>query len=214
MTAPAAGPAGAVEADAWRRLPTAVVSDCMDRLQAMDATIRLLAGDGLAGRAFCVETVAGDSATIHLALQDAPPDSVVVVAAGGHTGRAVWGGVLAAAARQRGVRGVVVDGVVRDLDELRGAGFPVYARGSCPAGPHKGFRGRWGVPIACGGTVVHPGDLVLGDTDGIVVVPASQTASLAAVVAERRRAEEHWRQEIRGGRTTAELLGLTGADLP
>lgn len=196
------------EADAWRQLPSATVSDCLDRLQAMDGGIRLLAGDGVAGRAFTVETAAGDSATLHLALQHAPPGSVLVVAAGGHVRRAVWGAILTEAAQRRGVRGLVVDGVVRDVTQLRASGFTVYARGSCPAGPHKGFRGRWDVAVSCGGVVVDPGDLVLGDADGVVVVPAGRAAEVAAAVAQRRRVEEQWRAGLRRGATTAELLGL------
>jgi len=200
----------AEDADAWRRLPTATVSDCLDRLQALDGAIRRLAGEGVAGRAFTVETAAGDSATLHRALADAPPGSVLVVDAGGHTRRAVWGAVLTAAARHRDVRGLVLDGVVRDLADLREQRFPVFARGACPAGPHKGFRGRWGHPVACGGVVVHSGDLVLGDADGVVVVPAAAVDGLAGAVGRRRATERRWLDGIARGVSTARLLGLTG----
>lgn len=196
------------DADAWRHLPAATVSDCLGRMGAMDGGIRLLAGDGMAGRAFTVQTAAGDSATIHLALRQAPPDSVLVIAAGGHTARAVWGQLLTESARQRGVRGLVLDGVVRDLADLRASDFAVYARGACPAGPHKGFRGRWGQPVSCGGVTVQTGDVILGNQDGVVCVPSDRVTGLGKAVQQRREWEEQLRAQIRRGASSASLLGL------
>ncbi len=192
----------------WAGFATATISDCLDRLQAMHSGIRLLSGEGLVGRAFTVETGAGDSATLHRALEVVPPGSVLVVDAAGHLSRAVWGYVLSVAAMRRGVRGIVIDGVIRDLAEIQASEFAIYARGVCPAGPHKGFQGRWGEPIQCGGVVVATGDLVVGDADGVAVVPASriddtETAVLATMERERLLIEE-----VNRGATTAELLGL------
>lgn len=195
-------------ADAWRRYPTATVSDCLDRLHAVDAGLRRVAGEGVAGRAFTVQTAAGDSATLHLALMHAPPESVLVIDAGGHTRRAVWGGILTEAAQQRGIRGLVLDGVVRDLADIRNSGFAVFARGTCPAGPQKGFEGRWGEPVACGGVTVNTGDLILGDEDGIVVVPSDRIEHLSDAVAQRRNWEEELRVQLRRGAHSASLLGL------
>ena len=93
--------------------------------------------------------------------------------------RAVWGAVLTEAARQGGIVGAVIDGVVRDLAQIRAGGFPLFARGSTPAGPHKGGRGSFGGIVQCGGVVVSPGDLVLGDIDGVVVVPAARVDAVA-----------------------------------
>lgn len=194
--------------DVWRQFPTATISDCLGRGQAMDAGIRRLSSGSLVGPAFTVQTAAGDSSTIHRALASAPSGSVLVVDAAGHTARAVWGFVLTVAAQQRGIEGLVLDGVVRDMAALHSVDFPVFARGTCPAGPHKGFAGRWGQRIACGGVVVSPGDLVVGDDDGVVIVPGDEVEALPVAIRRRQREEERWRAQIRAGQSSAELLGL------
>lgn len=189
-------------------LPSATVSDCTGRLGAMDAGIRMLSGGPVIGPAFPVMTAAGDSATLHRAIGVVPAGSVLVIDGEGHLGRAIWGRVLTEAALARGVLGVVIDGVVRDLEELIGLGFPVWARGTCPAGPHKGFAGTWGVPAACGGVSVAPGDLVVGDADGVVVVPGAERAGLHDRVAARLATEERWVERIRAGEPSWRLLEL------
>ena len=133
---------------------------------------------------------------------------MVVVDAQGATARSVWGGVLTAAAMAKGVVGAVVDGVARDLDEIAAQGFTLFARGTCPAGPHKGFRGAFGVPVQCGGVVVNPGDIVVGDTDGVSVVPAEQAEAALAAVARIAATEQSWLARIRRGESSAEILGL------
>lgn len=192
----------------WEGLSSAGVSDAIGRLGAMDGGIRRLGGRGMVGPAHTVLTGTGDSSSIHRALVDAPSGSVMVVDAQGSTSRAVWGRVLTVAAMARGVSGAVIDGAVRDVDEIAGLGFPLYCRGTCPAGPHKGFRGVHGVPVQCGGVVVNPGDIVVGDADGVTVVPATEAARVLAEVGEIRRREREWIDRIRAGESTVELLGL------
>lgn len=192
----------------WASFATATISDGLGRLQAMHADIRLLCGGGLVGRAFTVETGAGDSATLHRALEFVPPDSVLVVDAAGHRGRAVWGHVLSVAAMERGVPGIVLDGVIRDLADVRDAGFVAYARGVCPAGPHKGFHGHWGQPIQCGGVVVATGDLVVADEDGVVIVPAARMETVEQEVVAIEERERRLLEGVRSGQTTAEVLGV------
>jgi regulator of RNase E activity RraA len=131
-----------------------------------------------------------------------------VIDAQGAAGRAVWGGVLTAAAMARGVVGAVVDGVARDLDEIAASGFTLFARGTCPAGPHKGFRGAFGVIVQCGGVVVGPGDIVVGDSDGVSVVPAGQAAAALAAVERISATEKSWLERIRRGESSAAILGL------
>jgi 4-hydroxy-4-methyl-2-oxoglutarate aldolase len=192
----------------WEQLPSAAVSDCLDRFGAMDGGIRLLSGERLLGPAFTVRTVAGDSATTHRALREVPPGHVLVLSAEGCTERAVWGSVLTEAARRGGIVGAVIDGVVRDLAQIRAGGFPLFARGSTPAGPHKGGRGSFGGIVQCGGVVVSPGDLVLGDLDGVVVVPAARVDGVARDAVERLRMEETWIERIRAGEASADILGI------
>lgn len=181
----------------------------MNRFGAMSGAIRRLAGERLFGPAFPVRTVAGDNRTLHLALEQVPSGSVLVVDAAGHLGRAVWGEVLTHAAQQAGVAGLVLDGVTRDLDEIRRRRFPLYGRGACPAGPHKGWVGDIGVPVCCGGVVVAPGDLVLGDADGVVVVPGADAANVLTAAERRAGDEQEWMDRISAGQTSAAVLGIS-----
>lgn len=192
----------------WQQLPSAVVSDCLDRSGAMDGRIRLLSGQRLVGPAFTVRTVAGDSATIHRALREVPAGHVLVVSAEGGMERAVWGQVLTEAARRAQLVGAVIDGLVRDLAQIRAVGFPLFARGSSPGGPHKGGLGSFGEIVQCGGVVVSPGDLIVGDLDGVVVVPAARVDGVSRDAVERLRAEETWIERIRSGETSADILGI------
>ncbi len=113
--------------------------------------------------------------------------------------------MLTVAAMARGVVGVAIDGAVRDIDEIAALGFTVYARATCPAGPHKGFRGRHGVPIQCGGVMVGPGDVVVGDADGVTVVPASQLDSVLDAVEQIVAREQMWKDRISAGEASAAI---------
>jgi 4-hydroxy-4-methyl-2-oxoglutarate aldolase len=180
----------------------------MGRFGGMNAGIRRLVGDRIAGPAVTVEVVSGENLTIHRALARAPAGSVLVIAAAGNTERAVWGEILATAAVQRGLVGVVIDGVVRDLDRLGQLDLPTFARGSCPMGPHKGWRGRENVPVSCGGAVVHPGDVVVGDGDGVVVIPGSTAREVHEMASARLLQEADWLGGVRDGRSTLDVLEL------
>lgn len=162
----------------------------------------------MAGPAHTVMTALGDSSTIHRALVDAEPGSVLVVDAQGGTARAVWGSVLTAAAIERGAVGAVIDGAVRDIDEISSWGFTLFARATCPAGPHKGFHGTYRVPIQCGGVVVNQGDVVVGDGDGVTVVPSAGAETALAAVDEVTEREQQWLARIRAGESSAEILEL------
>lgn len=195
-------------ADEWLRWGSAMVSDANGRHGAMAGRMRLLSGDGVAGHAFTVRITPGDSASLHLALDHVPRGRVLVVDGAGFADRAVWGEILTRAALARGIRGLVVDGAVRDLAAIRSIGFPVFAVGTTPAGPHKAGGGAWNIPISCGGTVVRDGDLVVADLDGVTVVPAEAVAEVAQATEEKRRSEERIVSEISRGGASAALLGL------
>lgn len=196
------------EREKWAATPVSAISDCLGRFQVLSARVRPLSGTGVVGRAFCVRVMPGDSASLHLALDHVPPDRVLVVDAGGYTDRAVWGEVLTAAAQARGVRGLVLDGAVRDIAAIRDRQFPVYAAGVCPAGPHKSGGGQWGGTVACGGAVVESGDLMVGDADGVVAVPWSQRLDVLDRAADKIAQEQRWLAAVAAGRRSAELLGL------
>jgi 4-hydroxy-4-methyl-2-oxoglutarate aldolase len=201
-----------IPAEKWQELSTAVVSDCMNRMNVMDPRIQSMTGAIIAGPAFPVETLEGENGTVHRAIAAAPPGSVLVIEAGGNPNRAIWGDVLTEVAVQRGVIGVVLNGAVRDLSELRQRKFPIFAIGSCPAGPHKGWQGRIGVSVSCGGVVVEPGDTVFGDTDGVVVIPRNDTAAVYEQAVRRNEMERIWMQRIRSGESNLAVLGIEEAE--
>jgi regulator of RNase E activity RraA len=148
----------------------------------------------LAGTVLPVHAREGDNLAIHRALDDARPGDVLVVNANAEINRAVFGDILGEICLAKGVTGVIVDGAVRDVDELAGQGIAVYARGISPAGPFKNGPGRIGYPIACGNVVCNPGDAVVGDNDGVIIVPR---ADLTAVI-ERTLAQEQTEHKMRG----------------
>ncbi|MEV0389309.1 methyltransferase [Nonomuraea sp. NPDC050643] len=161
-------------------LPTANIGDAMERLGVLDSRIRpVWTGARVAGRAFTVWTRSGDNALIHQALEVAGEGDVIVVNGGGDESRALIGELIGQRAKNRGVAGFVIDGAVRDADGLGEMGMPVFARAVTPAGPYKNGPGHLGRTVAVGGVAVAPGDLILGDADGVVVVPAAEAETVA-----------------------------------
>ena len=200
--------------EAWRAIPPAVASDCMNRENFMAAAIKpVRAGTTLVGQARTVTSMVGDNGISHVATALVGPGEVMVIDAGGYQDTAVWGGVATRAAMARGIAGVVIDGAVRDVAEIRDLGFPCYARAVVPGGPHKGFGGTIDGAIACAGCPVAPGDIVLGDDDGIAVVPLAEQAELLAACRDKLKQEEGWLAEIAAGKTMAEILGLGEAEV-
>lgn len=174
----------------------------MHRLGALDAAVSASwTGARLAGPAATVWVRAGENAVIHEAIGLARRGDVLVVNACGSLPHAVFGELMALACIGRGVVGVVVDGCIRDTKALAGLGFPAFARGSCASGPVKEGSGEIGYPVACGGVVCAPGDVLVGDGDGVVVVPGAH----AAAVLEHALAIARWEADRR--RALAGALG-------
>ena len=158
--------------------------DSMGRARnAAGGTLRPMhSGAGLCGPALTVRTAPGDNLLIHKAIDLAQPGDVIVVDGAGALDAALIGDIMTSYALTRGVAGFVIDGAVRDTEELAARDLPVYARGVSPRGPTREGPGEINVAISIGGTVVHPGDIVVGDADGLVfVAPAQAEAVLAAV---------------------------------
>ncbi|UKD57074.1 hypothetical protein L3Q65_10220 [Amycolatopsis sp. FU40] len=162
-------------------LPTPNIGDAMERLGVLDSRIQQVWPAGrIAGPAFTVWTRAGDNAFLHRALAEAAPGDVIVVNGQGDESRALLGELLGARARNAGVAAFVVDGAIRDATGLAEVGMPVFARATSPAGPYKHGPGSLGCPVAVGGVAVLPGDIVVGDADGVVVVPRDRAEDIAA----------------------------------
>lgn len=190
----------------WRELATSSASDCLNRAQSMAGAIKPLAlGTRLAGPARTVAAMVGDNGMVHHAIAAALPGDILVIDAGGVADIAVFGEVMARAALAKGVAGVVVDGAVRDSAALRGLGLAVFCRSAVPRGPQKGWGGTLDGPVAVGGVAVRPGDLVLGDDDGVVVVPAAQLARVKAAALALAEREAVTVAAIESGKTTVEL---------
>ena len=162
----------------------------------------------MAGRAVTVHLEPADNWFIHVALLEAGPGDVLVVDAQGYLDAGPWGDVLTLAAQERGLAGLVIDGAVRDSQDIVAAGFPVFARGLCIRKTTKVQRGRVNVPVTVGGVVVNPGDVVVGDADGLVIVPADEVETALVLSEERERKEDLMRARIRAGESTLEVLGL------
>ncbi|MFJ4029540.1 RraA family protein [Paenarthrobacter sp. NPDC089989] len=162
----------------FRNIPAANVGDAMDRLGALAHIGPVWAGARVIGTAYTVWTRAGDNIAIHDAIAAAAEGDVIVINGEGDTTRALLGEMMGNKAQKRGIRGFVVDGMVRDAEGLKDLGFPVFARGVTPAGPYKSGPGRLNEPIACGNVAVSPGDIILGDDDGVVVIPLARAEEI------------------------------------
>ena len=139
----------------------------------------------LAGPAFTIEVRAGDNLMIHTAMAMAKPGDVLVVDGKGDRTCALMGSIMINACKKLGLAGVVIDAACRDTEELRELGFPVYCVGANPNGPTKFVPGRINWPISCGGIAVHPGDLVVGDADGVVVIEREKAPTLLDEAAKK-----------------------------
>ena len=196
--------------DAFRDLPVANVSDCMSRMSAGGARLRPMHGSGrLAGPALTVKTRPGDNLMIHQALEMAVPGDVIVVDGGGDLTNALIGELMTTYARTRGVAGFVIDGAIRDLDVIAAGDLPVYAAGVTHRGPYKDGPGEINVPIAIAGMVIEPGDLILGDADGVLCVPFAAVDTVLAAARAKVEAEKKTLQAIADGRLDQGWIQVT-----
>lgn len=205
---------------AFAEFATPDISDRMNRLYTMSPEIRNLTAPELVilGPACTVKVFPGDNLMVHKALDVAEPRDVIVVDAGGSSMNAVLGDIVSTKARHRGIAGFVVDGFVRDLPGIRRLGFPVFARGVTPIGPlHRG-PGEVNHPIQCGGIVVHPGDVIAGDGNGVVVIPREIAHELLARLEEQKRALASYLAAVARGSFSNDwvdnVLREAGCELP
>lgn len=174
----------------FKDIPSSNINDEMERLYCMHDYIHPLNDVPLLGTAFTVKTAIGDNLYIHEALDRAEPGDVLVIDGGGGRNRSLAGEIMLKMAYRKGLAGVIVDGCLRDLDGIRNLPMAVYARGITPQGPYKNGPGEINVPVACGGQVVFPGDILVGDADGIVVIRPHDAEELAKRAAARKHSEE------------------------
>ncbi|WP_198947636.1 RraA family protein [Haematobacter missouriensis] len=184
----------------YRSTTTAVISDNLDRLPgAVGLRPYHLVRGTMAGRALTVRVAAGDNYYIHKALDLVQPGDVVVVDGDGSTERALIGGIMSAIAKSRGAAGMVLNGAIRDTAEIGADDFPIFACGVTHRGPYKNGPGAINVPVVIGGMIVNPGDIVVGDHDGVVAFPPQNADKLLeSVRAQERKEAEIFRQIAAG----------------
>lgn len=185
----------------YRGFVAANISDSMGRLFTMDYRINPVYRPmrKLCGIAITVQARPGDNLLSLKAIEVAQPGDVIVIATQGDTTLSVWGGFMSMMAARLGIAGVVTDGVIRDVEQSREAGLPIYAVGVTPAAPTKEGTGQINTSISCGGVVVEPGDIVVGDEDGVVVVPRREAEAVAERVRDRIAKEDAWLKIVESG---------------
>lgn len=178
----------------FKEIPASNVGDVMGRSCGMDTRIRLVSkpkAQMAVGPALTVKTCAGDNLMIHAALNIAQEGDFIVVANEGGSARALMGEIMMAYLyHHKKIAGIVLDGPIRDIDEIGTWDFPVYATGTNPGGPYKEGPGEINVPVACGNISVNPGDIILADPDGVIVIPRQDAAKILEDAQKFQAADE------------------------
>ena len=197
----------------FKEFCTCNVGDALGRFAAMDYRVKpMLQGWKMAGPAITLRTRPCDNLLVYKALEMAQPGDVLVISYYETESNSVWGDLTSAIGKAKGMAGMVTDGVVRDLTGLREVNLPIFAIGLTPNSPQKDGPGEINVPVSCGGMIVNPGDIIVGDDDGVVVVPKAD----AAWVIEQTRAiiakEAKTVADIKAGKLIPEWLNKTLAE--
>jgi RraA family protein len=185
--------------DSFAGLPVANIADCMSRMFCIAGAIRPLNSAALLGPAFTVRARPGDNLLLHKAIDLAAPGDIVVVDGQGDMANSLIGELMIRWSIRRGVGGFIIDGAVRDVSYLRTLSLPVYAAGVNPAGPYKEGPGEINVPISCGGVTVNPGDILVGDQDGVVVIAPSDAPDVLQKARGKMKDEQKTIEEIDRG---------------
>ena len=190
----------------FRGLASANISDVQGRQNTFDARVKPIYApmEPLCGPAFTVKARPGDNLLATKAIHMAQPGDVLVISGSYDMALSVWGGVMSAMARKKGIAGVITDGLVRDVAETRAAGLSVFSIGLTPVGPTKEGAGQINLPMACGGVLVNPGDIIVGDEDGAVVVRRDEAEVVLARVQARMALEQQWFDAIARGEVILE----------
>ncbi|SIR27925.1 Regulator of RNase E activity RraA [Peribacillus simplex] len=181
----------------FRNLPTTAISDAMEGLSNLESAIKPLKEEyHMAGRAFTVQMPVGDNSAVLKAIGQASPGDIIVVDSKGDTYRAIAGDFVVGMMQTMEIGGLVVDGVIRDLEAIKGMTFPVFSKGTTVASSGKNGVGETNIPISCGGVTVFPGDIIIGDIDGVVVVPQAMgeeilTKAKDKILKDEQRAEKY-----------------------
>lgn len=195
--------------DRFREIGTATVHEASGRKGAVDYAIKpITSGIRLCGPAFTVQCHPGDNLMLHKALERAQPGDILVTSVGGYYEAGYWGGLMATSAVAKKLGGLAIDGCIRDSAEIIRMGFPIFCRGFCIKGTTKTVLGWINHPILFGGVWVHPGDLILGDDDGMVVVERLKCQEVLEKSIQRMETEKIKSEKLRAGMSSVELNQL------
>ena len=195
--------------DTLQSMPTATVWEAAGKIGDVHPRIKLLVlGARLAGPAFTVKIFPGETYGVLRAIEAAPTGSVIVVDCGGEERGVCWGATSTLAAQLKGLAGCVTNGTVRDLAEIQEMKFPIFATGTSLRAGLRGHQGWLDVPVSIGEVPVYPGDIVIGDLDGVVIVPANRVEEVAALAVKQREKENDRETRLRNGESLVEILRL------
>ncbi len=204
----------------FKGLPVPNIGDEMNRICCVDARIKQVNSRPipLLGTAFTVKARAGDNLMLHAAIDMAQPGDVIVADGQGELVNSLIGELMMLWSERRGLAGMVVDGAVRDIQTLREMNFPVFAAGVQPNGPYKEGPGEINVPVVCGGITVYPGDIIVGDPDGVVVIKPKDAPALLERAKAKHKQEDATRAAIANGtwdrsKYTLEALRKMGCEI-
>jgi 4-hydroxy-4-methyl-2-oxoglutarate aldolase len=195
--------------DQFRGIGTATVHEASGRKGAVDCAIKPISrGVRLCGPAFTVQCHPGDNLMLHKAIERAQPGDILVASVGGYYEAGYWGGLMATSAVARKIGGLAIDGSIRDSAEIIKMGFPIFCRGFCIGGTTKTVLGLINHPILFGAVLIYPGDLILGDDDGIVVVRREECRTVLENSIQRIEAEKKKEEKLKSGTSSVELNKL------
>ena len=196
--------------DEFAKLPASNVADCMERSCAMNPRIRLISKSrpgSVCGPAFTVKCRAGDNLALHAALTYCQEGDVLVVSNEEDTTRALTGEVMMSYLfYTKKAAAIIIDGPIRDMESLSQWEFPIYCTGATPGGPYKEGPGEVNVPIACGGISVNPGDIILADHDGIIVIPPKDAAAVLPAAQAFHEADEAKAKKAKEGKANRDWV--------
>ncbi len=200
----------------FKEIPASNTADVMNRSCAMNPRIRLVSSPKaqmMVGPAYTVKCRAGDNLTLHAALNFCHEGDVLVVSNEEDDTRSLIGEVMMAYLRfTKKIAGIIVDGPIRDIDEIGHWDFPVYATGTTPGGPYKEGPGEINVPVACGGLMVYPGDIILGDPDGVIAIPKKDAAQILEEARKFKAADEKKLEAAKNGTSNRAWVEKSLAD--